>query len=175
MTDRPQTGYELKELKASVKLKAWGKDLTQLFTASAEGLFAAITDTSIVQPSSARAVELNAPTTEALLVEWLELINDLHQIQNEVYVRFQMTVKTTSLEAQIRGERFDVKKVAIVHRTGALTIGEASVAIAVSSAHRADGMEACRYLIDTLKKTVPIWKKEFFEGGDVWIEGQRPD
>lgn len=67
--------------------------------------------------------------------------------------------------------RFGVSRVAIVHRTGRLAIGEASVAIAVASAHRAPALDACRFAIDTLKATVPIWKKEHFEGGEVWIEG----
>ena len=61
----------------------------------------------------------------------------------------------------------------MVHRAGRLEIGEVSVAIAVSAAHRAASLDACRFLIDTLKQTVPIWKKEFFEGGEVWIEGQK--
>ncbi|MCP3981976.1 MAG: molybdenum cofactor biosynthesis protein MoaE [bacterium] len=68
-------------------------------------------------------------------------------------------------------ERFPVTRVAIVHRTGTLAVGEASVAVAVSSPHRGDAFDACRHAIDTLKKTVPIWKKEFFEGGETWIEG----
>jgi len=68
-------------------------------------------------------------------------------------------------------DRFGVSRVAIVHRTGTLEIGDVSVAIAVSSPHRAQAQEACKFLIDTLKETVPIWKKEFFEGGTVWIEG----
>ena len=66
--------------------------------------------------------------------------------------------------------RFGVTRVAIAHRVGRLEIGEASVVIAVSSPHRAAAMEACTYVIDTLKKTVPIWKREHFDGGAVWIE-----
>ena len=66
-------------------------------------------------------------------------------------------------------ERFDVDGMAIAHRTGRVEIGEASVAVVVASAHRAAAMEACRYAIDTLKETVPIWKKEFFEGGEAWV------
>ena len=66
-------------------------------------------------------------------------------------------------------ERFDVEGMAIAHRTGRVEIGEASVAVVVTSAHRAAAMEACRYAIDTLKETVPIWKKEFFEGGEAWV------
>ena len=68
-------------------------------------------------------------------------------------------------------ERFEISGIALVHRTGRLEIGEASVAIAVAAAHRDDAFRACRFIIDTLKQTVPIWKKEFFEGGDTWIEG----
>jgi molybdopterin synthase catalytic subunit len=67
--------------------------------------------------------------------------------------------------------RFDVSGIALVHRTGRLEIGEVAVAVAVAAAHRAHAMDACRFVIDTLKKTVPIWKKEVFEGGAAWIEG----
>jgi molybdopterin synthase catalytic subunit len=69
---------------------------------------------------------------------------------------------------------FAIHRVAIVHRLGRLEIGETSVFIAVSSAHRAAAFDACRYAIDTLKKTVPIWKKEFFADGAVWADGELP-
>ena len=75
-----------------------------------------------------------------------------------------------TIEAEAR-RRFPVSDMALIHRTGRLEIGEISVAVAVATAHRHDAFEACRYVIDELKKRVPIWKKEFFEGGDVWIEG----
>jgi molybdopterin synthase catalytic subunit len=69
-----------------------------------------------------------------------------------------------------------VKQVAMAHRVGRLAIGEASVAIAVSAAHRADAFEACRFAIDRLKETVPIWKREVFEDGAVWVglQGETP-
>jgi MoaE-MoaD fusion protein len=67
--------------------------------------------------------------------------------------------------------QFQIRDVAIVHRLGRLEIGETSVLIVVASAHRAAGFDACRWLIDTLKKTVPIWKKEYFEDGAVWADG----
>ncbi len=69
-------------------------------------------------------------------------------------------------------QRFDVREIMLVHRLGRLQIGESSVWIAVASAHRASAFEACRWIIDTLKKTVPIWKKEFFEDGAVWADGE---
>ena len=67
--------------------------------------------------------------------------------------------------------RWPITNVALVHRTGTLAIGETSVAVAVSSPHRAEAFEACRFVIDTVKHRVPIWKKEFFEGGEAWVEG----
>jgi molybdopterin synthase catalytic subunit len=69
-------------------------------------------------------------------------------------------------------ERFAVRAISIIHRLGRLEIGETSVLIAVASAHRDAGFEACRWIIDTLKKTVPIWKKEYFEDGAVWADGE---
>ena len=68
--------------------------------------------------------------------------------------------------------RFGVREVAMVHRLGRLGVGETSVLIAVASAHRGAAFEACRWLIDTLKKTVPIWKKETFADGAVWAAGE---
>ncbi|MGH7314150.1 MAG: molybdenum cofactor biosynthesis protein [Candidatus Rokuibacteriota bacterium] len=62
-----------------------------------------------------------------------------------------------------------VKRVAMLHRVGRLEIGEASVLIAVSAAHRQEAFEACKFAIDTLKRTVPVWKKEHFEDGEVWV------
>lgn len=67
--------------------------------------------------------------------------------------------------------RYPIRNAALVHRLGRLEIGESSVLVAVFSAHRAAAFEACRWLIDTLKQTVPIWKKEFFEDGAVWAQG----
>ncbi|MFZ0517855.1 MAG: molybdenum cofactor biosynthesis protein MoaE [Acidobacteriaceae bacterium] len=69
-------------------------------------------------------------------------------------------------------QRFGVRRVALVHRLGRLQLGETSVLIVVASAHRAQAFEACRWIIDTLKKTVPIWKKEWFEDGAVWADGE---
>jgi molybdopterin synthase catalytic subunit len=68
--------------------------------------------------------------------------------------------------------RFGVRDVAMVHRLGRLMVGETSVLIVVASAHRAAAFEACRWLIDSLKKTVPIWKRETFADGAVWAAGE---
>ena len=72
-------------------------------------------------------------------------------------------------------ERWPGVRLALHHRVGRLEIGEASVAIAAASAHRGDAFAACRYTIERVKQIAPIWKREFFEGGDVWIEGATAD
>jgi molybdopterin synthase catalytic subunit len=77
--------------------------------------------------------------------------------------------KLREIGAAIRGRWPGVKRVAMLHRIGRLEIGESSVLIAVSAAHRGEAFEACRYAIDTLKQTVPVWKKEHFEDGEVWV------
>ena len=68
--------------------------------------------------------------------------------------------------------KFGVRDVAMVHRLGRVTVGETSVLIVVASAHRAAAFDACRWLIDSLKKTVPIWKRETFADGSVWAAGE---
>ena len=69
-------------------------------------------------------------------------------------------------------KKWPVKKISMVHRYGALGVGEISVAVAVSSEHRAEAFEACRFAIDTIKRALPIWKKERFKGGrGVWVKG----
>lgn len=75
------------------------------------------------------------------------------------------------LGAQAR-EKFEIAHIGIVHRTGRLEIGETSVVISVSAPHRRAAFEACEWAIRELKRTVPIWKKEVFEDGEVWVEGQ---
>jgi molybdopterin converting factor subunit 1 len=81
--------------------------------------------------------------------------------------------KMREIVTEMRG-KFAVHRIAMVHRLGRLDIGETSVWIAVSAAHRGAAFDACRYAIDTLKRSVPIWKKEFFAGGAVWAEGEKP-
>jgi len=81
--------------------------------------------------------------------------------------------KMREIGAQLH-EKYRIHRVAIVHRLGHLEIGETSVFIAVSAPHRAAAFDACRFAIDTLKRTVPIWKKEYFEDGAVWADGELP-
>jgi molybdopterin synthase catalytic subunit len=79
--------------------------------------------------------------------------------------------KMRAIGREIRA-KYSIRRIAMIHRLGRLEVGETSVLIAVSSAHRAAAFDACRHAIDTLKRTVPIWKKEYFAGGAVWAEGE---
>src|SRR5438876_660290 len=74
----------------------------------------------------------------------------------------------TEIAAELKA-RYELCEIAIHHRTGRVEIGEASVVIAVSAPHRQDALAACKDAIDTLKERVPLWKKEFYEGGEEWI------
>ena len=78
-------------------------------------------------------------------------------------------VQMREIGQTVRSRWPGVRRIAMLHRTGRLEIGESSVLIAVSAEHRGDAFAACRYAIDTLKKTVPVWKKEYFEDGEVWV------
>jgi len=95
-----------------------------------------------------------------------------------VYLNYEayeeMALKQMDALAEQALQQFPIRDVAMVHRLGRLEIGETSVLIVVASGHRAAAFDACRWLIDTLKRTVPIWKKEFFRDGAVWAEGEIP-
>ena len=95
-------------------------------------------------------------------------------LQYEAYA--PMAVKEMRrLGNEIRERWPDVDRIGIVHRFGELKISESSVVIVITSPHRRVAFEACRFAIDRLKQTVPIWKKEIFDDGEVWVEGQLPD
>jgi molybdopterin synthase catalytic subunit len=81
--------------------------------------------------------------------------------------------KMREIGAQLH-ERFAIHRVAMAHRLGRLEIGETSVFIVISAPHRAAAFEACRFAIDALKLTVPIWKKEYFQDGAIWAQGEIP-
>jgi molybdopterin synthase catalytic subunit len=88
----------------------------------------------------------------------------------EVYRRMAEK-KMAEIEGRVR-KKWPVVKIAMVHRYGDLKVGEVSVAVAVSSMHRAEAFEACRYAIDTIKGTLPMWKKERFKSGSqTWVKG----
>ena len=130
------------------------------------------------EPIDAKGIveSLKAPEDGALVV-FDGFVRDNFKGRKTLYLEYEAYenmawAKMREIGAQIH-ERFAIQRLAMVHRLGRLEIGETSVLIAVASAHRAAAFDACRYAIDTLKKTVPIWKKEYFVGGAVWAEGER--
>jgi len=86
-----------------------------------------------------------------------------------------LALRTFRLILDEAAARWPGVRMAVRHRTGRLMPGDTSVAIAAASAHRADAFAACRYAIERVKQIAPIWKREFFEGGDVWVEGATAD
>jgi molybdopterin synthase catalytic subunit len=92
------------------------------------------------------------------------------RLEYEAYEEMALPLMA-EIEAETRA-RWPVSHVRMVHRLGSLAIGEASVAVAVASPHRAEAFAACRYAIDTLKAKVPIWKKEFYADGAVWLQNR---
>jgi molybdopterin synthase catalytic subunit len=117
---------------------------------------------------------LGAARADGAVSLFVGVVRDHHQgravrhLEYEAYEDMALPL-LEELEADTR-RRWPVSDVRIVHRLGRMEIGEASVAVAVASPHRTEAFAACRHAIDTLKKTVPIWKKEFYEDGAVWLD-----
>jgi molybdopterin converting factor subunit 1 len=131
---------------------------------------------SVIRPQEILEA-LRAPEDGALVV-FDGFVRNNYKGKQTLYLEYEAyepmaLAKMREIGAEIR-VKFRVHRVAMVHRLGRLEIGETSVFIAVSSAHRAAAFDACRYAIDTLKSVVPIWKKEYFVGSAVWAEGETP-
>jgi molybdopterin converting factor subunit 1 len=129
-----------------------------------------------IRPSEIVAI-LRAPEDGALVV-FDGFVRDNFKGRKTLYLEYEgyepmAYAKMREIAAEIH-VRFPIHRLAIVHRLGRLEIGETSVLIVVSSPHRAAAFDACRFAIDTLKRTVPIWKKEYFVDGAVWAEGEAP-
>jgi molybdopterin synthase catalytic subunit/molybdopterin converting factor small subunit len=108
-------------------------------------------------------------TLDGYAREWTKGRRTLHLVY-EAYAPMALSeMRRLGREAH---QRFDIAHIGIVHRTGRTDIGETSVVISVSAPHRRAAFEACEWAIRELKRTVPIWKKEFFEDGEVWVEGE---
>jgi len=131
-----------------------------------------ITTTPISMDEVSRRV--SSPSAGAI-VSFAGIVRDTNAGRRVRYLEYEAYPEMAEpMLAQIAEEikaRWPVEKVAIVHRVGRQEIGEISVVVAIASAHRQGAFEAGRYAIDRLKEIVPIWKKEFFEGGEVWIQG----
>lgn len=120
---------------------------------------------------------LKAPADGAVVV-FDGIVRNHSTGRETLYLEYEayesMALKQMRAIGEQTRKQFSIHRIAIVHRLGRLDIGESSVLIAVSSPHRAAAFDACRFAIDTLKHTVPIWKKEFFRDGAVWVEGTVP-
>jgi molybdopterin synthase catalytic subunit len=131
--------------------------------------------TDAVIPSAEIVAEMKTGPDGAVCV-FDGIVRDNTRGRKTLYLDYE-AYREMALE-QMRGlageavTKFGVRDVALVHRLGRLTVGETSVLVAVASAHRGAAFEACRWLIDTLKKTVPIWKKEQFVDGASWADGE---
>ena len=108
-------------------------------------------------------------TLDGYVREWTKGRRTLY-LSYEAYAPMALA-EMRRLGARAR-ERFPVEHIGIVHRTGRLEIGETSVVVSVAAPHRRAAFEACEWAIKELKRTVPIWKKEFYEDGEVWVEGE---
>ena len=121
--------------------------------------------------------QLQQPEDGAVVV-FDGIVRNHSQGRKTLYLEYEgyepMALKKMKEIEESARNRWPVNRIGIVHRLGRLEIGEASVVIVVTSAHRKAAFEACQHVIDTLKKTVPIWKKEFFADGEVWVEGEVP-
>ena len=120
---------------------------------------------------------LKAPQDGAIVV-FEGIVRNESAGRRTLYLEYEayeaMALKQMGVIASAMRSQFGADSLALVHRLGRLEIGETSVLIAVSSPHRRAAFEACRYGIDTLKRTVPIWKKEYFEDGALWAQGEIP-
>jgi len=125
--------------------------------------------------TEAVAARLKRPADGAAVI-FEGVVRDNTRGRRTLYLEYEayeeMAVKQMESLAMEARARFGVRGVSIVHRLGRLETGETSVLIVVASAHRGPAFEACRWIIDTLKKKVPIWKKEYFEDGAVWADGE---
>jgi len=132
-----------------------------------EPLIAAVTDRGDATDSD------GAVTTFLGLVRNHNVGRKVHHLEYEAYEPLAVRA-FERISTEIQATWPDVK-LALHHRIGRIEIGGASVAIAAASPHRGHAFSACRYAIERVKQIAPIWKREFFEGGDVWIEGATAD
>jgi molybdopterin synthase catalytic subunit len=116
---------------------------------------------------AARAASCGAMTVFLGLVRNATEGKPVNHLEYEAYQ--SMALKTMHEIMQTVQERWQGARIAMQHRTGTLAVGDIAVVIAVATPHRQAAFEACKYAIDTLKQRVPIWKKEFFEDGAVWV------
>ncbi len=153
--DRANTG--------TVKTRLAGANTYDFFELTTESIDVGAIARRVVLPECGATV-----TLDGYAREWTKGKRTLHLLY-EAYP--SMALREMQQLGREAHDRFEIAHIGIVHRTGSLEIGETSVAIAVSAPHRRAAFEACEWAIRELKRTVPIWKKEVFEDGEVWVEG----
>ncbi len=125
-----------------------------------------------------RAVELVRRDEAGAVVLFLGVVRDHNLGRRVLYLEYDAYAQMAQQVLRELGEeamaRWPITDVAVFHRSGRLEVGETSLLVAVSSPHRAEAFQAAHWLVDRLKERAPIWKKEVFEGGEEWIEGELP-
>jgi molybdopterin synthase catalytic subunit len=125
------------------------------------------------------AIAADSDGVDGAVVTFFGLVRNHNQGRRVRYLEYEayepLALKAFGrIDDEVR-TRWPGMRLALHHRTGRLEIGEASVAIVTASPHRGDAFAACRYVIERVKQIVPVWKREYFDGGDVWIEGATAD
>ena len=149
---------------SALKTAETGKSGPDFFELTTEPIDVGAVARRVVLPECGATV-----TLDGYAREWTRGRRTLYLVYEAYAPMATNELRRLSREAH---ERFDIAHIGIVHRTGRLEIGETSVVIAVSAAHRRAAFEACEWAIRELKRTVPIWKKEVFEDGEVWVENE---
>ncbi|HWK12439.1 MAG TPA: molybdenum cofactor biosynthesis protein MoaE [Vicinamibacterales bacterium] len=128
---------------------------------------------------AARVASALARPDEGAVTMFVGLVRDHNAGRRVLWLEYEayvpLALKSFEQIGREAATRWPTARLAIHHRTGRVDIGEASVVIAAASAHRAEAFAACRYAIERLKQIAPIWKHEYFEGGESWIEGATAD
>ncbi|SDM81608.1 molybdenum cofactor biosynthesis protein MoaE [Siphonobacter aquaeclarae] len=131
----------------------------------------AVTDQPIDIQACLDAVQSERAGAVDVFIGTVRNHNNARSVVRLEYESFDsMAIRKMTELAEEAARRWPVEKIAIVHRKGVLSIGDVAVVIAVATPHRAESFEACRWVIDTLKQVVPIWKKEIYDDGEEWLE-----
>jgi molybdopterin synthase catalytic subunit len=136
----------------------------------------AVTSQPLDSDALARLVDAKG---DGAVVTFAGLVRDHNQGRQVQFLEYEayepLAIRAMQRIVDEARELWPGARLAVHHRLGRLEIGEASIVIAAASAHRADAFAACRYTIERVKQIVPIWKREHFDGGDVWLEGATAD
>jgi molybdopterin synthase catalytic subunit len=153
-------------------MSSWNKPSMTKYRYKSENTFFKITAKEIRVQPIIRKVFSSESGALVVFIGTVRKLSRGRKIENLEYEAYEeMALREFSKIADYVKDKWDVTRVAIAHRIGKLEPGEISLVIAVSAPHRDDAYQASRYIIEELKKTVPIWKKEVWEGGEEWIQG----